>query len=638
VPASVFGVRMKRFSVYIFLIVSFSLAAARAHPLDAGSQAQADAFLAQARTLITAGDLARAGEMAASALDLAPTYSEALYMAARVESGDRPSTRKAIEHVRSALTNTTWNGTDPGEAEQLLTGLLIRTGQLAEARKSAERLAALRPDDPRGAALLAQALERAGNLAAAQRTLADALRRFHGNDELRLSSARLLNQQGRSAEASALIRTGLQLHPESQPLLLASAGLEIDRAKMVASVDLYLSKGGTNPLGPVLGMEAVAVGKRRSYLDQFISMGGLSRQDLVGRAMDAAKGSSDLTARLRDALLAYTGNRDLDADLDGFWEDRWVFDAGKVVRWIHEPAQDGVPQYEAVFADGRPVSLASRDAAGNLTRLTYSRYPFLEKAELHGEGTLVIVPYTMQCVFLRPDFATGPQGMAPRIAAKLTIPGADALRKGSYQHEEFAADGVTPVRRTDLAAGQPVFMEESTAGDGVYDHRVWYTRGQPERGTRSLSHDGIFQVTETWKNGRLAAEVVDTDGDGTPDYRETYGASPVKSWDFNEDGRDDSREYDQPDGSHVRELSTKMDGTFDLKIIARGPRIVSFTRRGAPVPVVPDDPRGVTWIGHPAPAAGKPDLTLADGLQTIEGLQYLVFRLAGIVYVEAVQE
>jgi hypothetical protein len=367
-------------------------------------------------------------------------------------------------------------------------------------------------------------------------------------------------------------------------------------------------------------------------------MGGLSRQDLVGRAMDAAKGSGDLTARLRDALLAYTGNRDLDADSDGFWEDRWVFDAGKVVRWIHEPAQDGVPQYEAVFADGRPLSLAVRDAAGNLTRFFYSRYPFVEKADLPGEGTLFIVPYTLQCVFLRPDFAAGPQGMAPRMAAKPSFPGADVLRKGSYQRVEYAADGVTPVRRTDLAAGQPVFMEESTAGDGVYDHRVWYSRGQPERGARSLSHDGVFQVTETWKNGRLAAEAVDTDGDGTPDYHETYGTQTVKSWDFNEDGRDDSREYDQPDGTHVRELSTKMDGTFDLKIVSRGPRIVSFTRGGAPVPVVTDDPRGVTWIGQPAPAGGAPDLGLPDGLQTIAGRQYLMFRVAGIVYAEAMQE
>jgi Flp pilus assembly protein TadD len=629
---------MKRSSAYIFLIASFALVAARAHPLDAGSQEQADAFLVQARAALSTGDLTRSGAMAASALDLAPSYSEALYMAARVEAEDRPSTRKSIEHLRSAMTSASWNGTDPGLAEQLLTILLIRTGQLTEARKAAEKLAALRPEDPQSSALLAQAFDKAGNLPAAQRTLTEALKRFPANDELRLSSARLLNQQGRSAEASAIVRTGLQLHPESMSLLLASAGLDIDRTRMVSSVDTYLSKGGVDPLGPVLGMEAVPVGTRRKYLDQFISLGGLSRQDLVGRAMDAAKGSGDLTARLRDALLGYSGNRDLDADSDGFWEDRWVFDTGRVVRWIREPAQDGVPQYEAVFADGRPVSLASRDPAGNLTRLTYSRYPFIEKAELPGEGTLLIVPYTMQCVFLRPDFAAGPPGMAPRIAAKLTLPGADALRKGSYQLQEYAADGVTPVRRTDLAAGQRVFMEESSAADGVYDHRVWYTHGQPERGTRSLSHDGIFQVTETWKNGTLASEAVDTDGDGTPDYRETYGASPMKSWDFNEDGKDDSREYDLPDGSHVRELATKMNGTFDLKIVARGPRIVSFTRSGTPVPVVPDDPRGVTWIGQPAPAAGKPDMTLPDGLQTIEGRQYLVFRLAGVVYVEAVQE
>jgi tetratricopeptide (TPR) repeat protein len=634
---------MRRYRTHTLLVVSLSLAAALACPLgaqaaDTGPQAQADAFLSQARTWMAAGDVTRAGSMTSTALDMAPDYSEALYLAARLEASDRPSTRAAIDHVRAALRNASWVQTDPVLAQQLLTDLLVRTGALAEARAAAQKLTAAHPEDAQNFLLLARSLDRAGSFSAEQGILADALRRFPQNDEIRLFAARLLSKQGRSAEAAAVVHTGLQLHPDSLPLVLASAGLEIDRAKKLAEVDLYISKGGADPLGAVLGMEAGPVNTRRMYRDPFSAQDGWSRLELVGRAADAAKGNGGLAASLRDALARYTGNRDQDSDGDGFWEDRWEIANGKVVRWLREPAQDGVAQFAAEFSDGRPVSLSARDRAGNVTRLTYSRYPFLEKAALPGEGTCILVPYTMQCSFLRSDFAAAPEGIPPRIAAKFSVPTADALRRGSYRLEQYAADGVTPIRRIDLSAGQSVFMEESSAGDGIFDHRVWYARGQPDRGVRSLSRDGVFQVTETWKNGTLAAEAVDTDGDGKPDYRETYGAMLVKSWDFNEDGRDDSREIEMADGTHVRELATKMDGVFDLKIVSRGPRIISFTRYGVPVPLVQDAPRGVTWIGRPAPVPGTPDAARADGVQSIGGRQYLVFRLDGVLYAEAVEE
>jgi tetratricopeptide (TPR) repeat protein len=634
---------MKRHRPYALLILFLAVALLapgllEAQAADTGPQAQADAFLGQARTLLDAGDVSGARTMASSALEVAPDYSEALYLEARLEAADRPDTRAAIQHVRASLRNASWIETDPAAAEQLLTDLLIRTGELTEARRMAETLTAARPNEDVDFLLLSRAYDRAGNASAQQRTLLDAMKRFPENDDIRLSYARLLQRSGRSAEASALVHTGLQIHPDSTQLLLASAGLEIDRAKKIAEIEQYLAKGGSDPLGPVMGMEAVPVSQRRKYLDLFFAKGGLSRLELVGRAMDAAKGNAGLSAALRAELARYSGTRDLDADSDGFWEERWEFENGKVVRWFREPAQDGVAQYAAEFSDGRPVSFSSRDAAGRVTVLSYSRYPSLEKASVPGEGTFIIVPYTMQFPFLRPDAASGPEGMAPRAAAKLSMPTVDSLRRGSYRVEQYAPDGVTPVRRTDLSGGLSVFMEESSAGDGVFDHRVWYTRGQPEKGARSLSRDGVFQVTETWKGGRLAGEAVDTDGDGRPDYHETYGASAAKSWDFNEDGRDDSREYEMADGTRVREFATKLNGLFDLKIATRGSRILSLVKGGVAMPVAPDPSRGVTWIGRPAAAAGLPDPARGDGIQIIAGRQYLVFRLAGVLYAEAVEE
>jgi tetratricopeptide (TPR) repeat protein len=635
--------KVKRSRIGIPLTLSLLLAVWSAGPAlgqdnaETASRAQADAFLSEASAALAAGELSRAGSLTESALQLSPSYSEALYLAARLEAEDRPATRAAIEHVRAALRGATWSTTDPAAARQLLISLLTRTGQAGEARREAQRLAASRPEDPRNFLLLARALDKDGSFAAEVRTASDALARFPGADDLRLQAARALARVGRSAEAAALVRTGLKVHPDSLPLLLSSAGLEIDRAQRQSAVDSYLSRGGTDPLAAVLGMESAPVRQRSGYLDTFLSLSGLSRQDLVTRVQDAVKGSRDLSTALTDALSRYTGSRDLDSDEDGAWDDRWTFAAGKVTHWTRDTAQDGAVPYEADFRDGLPVWFAARAASGAVTRFSYSRYPWLDRVDLPEGGTWFIVPYSIQCAFLR-DTVTPADGTAPRIAARFSVPAADALRRGSSRIEEYAADGGTLVRRTDLDHGQKVFMEESLSGDGIMDHRVWFQGGQPQRGSRSLSRDGVFRVSETWKDGKLAAEAIDTDGDGKVDYRETFGSAPVRSWDFNEDGRDDSREYLLPDGSRLRELSTRLNGVFDVRVVTRGARIVSVTRGGKPLAVLADGTRGVTWIGEPAKAPSRPDPGAVNQIQDLSGAPYLVFAMDGILYAEALRE
>ena len=58
-------------------------------------------------------------------------------------------------------------------------------------------------------------------------------------------------------------------------------------------------------------------------------MGLLTRTWWIASQQRCAAGS-DLAAPLQAALPSYTGNRDLDADPDGYWEDRWIFDKGSV--------------------------------------------------------------------------------------------------------------------------------------------------------------------------------------------------------------------------------------------------------------------------------------------------------------------
>ncbi len=135
------------------------------------------------------------------------------------------------------------------------------------------------------------------------------------------------------------------------------------------------------------------------------------------------------------------------------------------------------------------------------------------------------------------------------------------------------------------------------------------------------------------RSSELSRLAVDTDGNGRSDYGETYQPA-ARLWDYNEDGRDDSRETFDGKGGLVREFSTRADGRFDLRILFHGGAIVEVRKSGRLVAATPDAKRGVTWIG-PVPKTAAIDASTHDGYRTFGGREYLVFRHQLVVYVEA---
>jgi tetratricopeptide (TPR) repeat protein len=508
---------VKRLSILFIVLAALIILSPGSLPLfsqtagrDEAARDQADAFLAQADLAMASGSGAQALALLSSALELSPDYSEALYRRARVEREDRGLTLAAIADVRMALKQGTWKSTDPSAAEQLLAEILLRGGKPAEARMLLERLRTVHPEDSQNALLLARSFAKSRDPVREQRVLSDAAVRFPLVDDFRLLSAALLDGQGRRAEARNVIAVGLKVHPDSAPLLLAAARLERDARARIAAVDLYVGKGGTDPLGAVLALEA-STRDRQKYLDLFLAQGGLGYQDLVNRVTVAVRGSKDLGRSLQSALSVFTGPRDLDGDGDGIWEDQWVFDKGIVTDWAREPAQDGVAQFSAQFAQGEPSSFTYAPRSGVTVTLKYSRYPFVESAALTPGGTLFLVPYTVQCVFLQTAVRGELAGAAPRPSGRIQTPTLEQLRKAAYRSEEYARDGVTLVRRSELSRGQKVYVEEDTDGDGRLDHRLWFVDGLPARGERSLTGDGIFPIKETWRAGKLVGEAVGAD-------------------------------------------------------------------------------------------------------------------------------
>ena len=524
---------MKRLSIFFIILAALAFLSAGAVPLFAqmigreeAARNQADAFLAQAALALGSGSFTQARPLVDSALELAPDYSEALYFRARLELADRSSTLPAIADLRAALRQGTWKSTDPVAAEQTLGEALLHAGRPLEARPLLERLVSAHPEDPRNTLLLAQTFAKSGDAAREQNVLSDAAVRFPLVDDFRLLSAALFERQGRSAAARNVIAVGLKVHPDSPPLLLAAARLERAAKARVAAVDLYLGKGGNDPLGPVLALEA-SPKDRQKYLDLFLTLGGLAHQNLVERVGAMVRGSKDISRSLQSALVQYTGTRDLDADEDGYWEDRWTFDKGSVTDWVHEPAQDGVAQYSARFTNGEPVSFTYSTVSNVKVTLSFSQYPFIESASekpmqiapgtvraaqiapstVRAGSTLFIVPYTLQCAFLQPAAVVAP-GLAPRIAARFRTPTLEQLLKAAYRREEYSQDGVTLIRRSELARGQKVYVEEDSDGDGRLDHRVWFLNGMPTRGERSPTGDGVYSIKETWRAGKLVRETI----------------------------------------------------------------------------------------------------------------------------------
>jgi len=623
--------------------------------------AQADAYLVQALRVLEAGSRESARSMIETALALAPDYSEALYMRAIVNAGDRARTRAVRRDLSSAIASARWRRTDPAEAALALGEVLLHTSALAEAQPLIERLSRERTEDHRSLLLLARLREKQGAAALAQRVFADGVLRFPGVEQFPLLLSRSLSKAGKAAAAKTVIATALKELPESLPLLLRAAELEAKPDLRLRAVALYLSKGGTNPLAPLLALEARPKDAAR-YLALVVERGGLASVDIAVRASRAAAGKKDLSASLAGELARYSGFRDFDGDGDGSYEERWELSAGTVTRWVRDRDQDGVPELAADFQQGSPAVLSVELDDHSPLMYRYSRYPVLHSVSEISAGltrTQLLVPYSIAAPFLavgRAGAAATP-GMVPQPLLRPTLPTRERLAEAAWRVEERSVDagnapsapaGNTPsapagnapsapagalVRRFDSVKGATTFMEEDLDRDGRIDHRVWYENGSPVRGARDIAADGVFEATEIYRNGKLWKSAVDTDGSGVADYTEVFAAAPVRLWDYDEDGKDDSRASEGPDGAEIREFSTSLDGVFDLTVIFRAGRIIEVRRSGRPVPVGASPELGLTWIGSPGKGVGL-DAATPDGFHSLGGKRYLVFRHAGVVYAE----
>jgi hypothetical protein len=601
-----------------------------------GDREAAERYLEQARRQAAAGAWEGVAALLDRSLEFFPEYSESCLLYARLALREQEGTRSGLDWLGRSLASGTWTATDPAQASVEQAAVLVRTRRFAEARRVLGALSegsagpglAAR-EDPEAALLWGRTLLALGDPAAAGRHLELALARYPREPRLYLEQARALlalermGKAKREGGALELLARGRRALPDAPALTLEAARLERERARRLALLEEYVRQGGTAPAAAALALRA-GPGEPSVWQERFLSWGGLGE---AGPLQELLSFYRSLPEPLFSALRRYSGPSVLDMDEDGYYEERWQFQDGGLENWVLDRDQDGVAEAEVQFDAGQPRSLA----AGGL-EYRYSAYPYLaEVSARDGRGRRL---YEMQPYRERLALFAGspPFGPGPLRLTSSRWPTEGEVGRMAYAMRETSDAGAE--RRYTLLAGQVARLEESPDQGGRYGRVVEYSRGRPVAGRRDLDRDGIFEVRESYLEGKLVGLAEDRDGDGRPEYREQLGAEGSRRfWDYDDDGLADSREWQQADGSLLREFSSRRDGKFDLYAVFRDDLLVEFRRGGRVLPVTASAAAGLYWLGRPAGNAER-FLSLPDGLHWLDGASWFVFTHAGRRYVE----
>jgi hypothetical protein len=357
------------------------------------------------------------------------------------------------------------------------------------------------------------------------------------------------------------LQRGINEIPAEAELLYQMAAMESNSARQRDRVADYYRAGGTDPGAALLAIEGAGADRER-FLELFFRMGGNGRIDYLNRLAESIP-----PRQLSEQIGAYTGSRISDRNRDGYYEQKWEYGEGILIRWISDQDQNGIAEVIVDFADGVPSRVELRGGEGTASlSYRYSEYPFLEAATFSSETTrreYSLVPFVLR----RPAFESiNPETFALQLREDLRA-GEDFIRRNAYETVEFAADSPRALRRIHLLEGRIVRVDEWPDSAGTFTRTIIYASAQPVEGIRDLDGDGNPEIREQFRNGQLWKIALDQDGDGVNEFEQIIeGDSRQMYWDYNDDGLYDSRKYASSAGALVREFSTGLDGNFDLSV------------------------------------------------------------------------
>ena len=231
-----------------------------------------------------------------------------------------------------------------------------------------------------------------------------------------------------------------------------------------------------------------------------------------------------------------------------------------------------------------------------------------------------------------------------RRDARVAIPTFDSALPMAVSLEEkiveISAQGGLPHERrtvTDLSGGAALMSREYV--DGKLSLEREYDRGIPTEERFAYDETGGFwagrAVYERIKEApyyRKSYLTMDSDGNGLPEYRESYYPILRKEWDFDGNGSYDVAEETKA-GTVSDFFSSRLNGEFDVRVDIKAGRIVAVSRNGKEYQVRKESKADIYWIGRMPFELGAA-APASDGVYDKSGVKYLFYRSEKIGFAE----
>jgi tetratricopeptide (TPR) repeat protein len=530
--------------------------------LAADDNAIVQTYLNKARELHDRGASAEAERLLRESLDLAPDNSETLFLLGSLLCDVQATTFSGLPLMERALLKKTWSVTGPAAAREALAHVYVRTRRYRDAARLLEALAASRVSSPAMEISRAQAAAGLGNFRRADDLFSAAERIYPGASEILLKHIALLWSKGIRTRVYRLAERGMRDFPDDPRFLYYVLGRP---AKPVVKNNLfttYKEKGGGNPrvLMFLLDLDQTTFGQAVEFS---FNHGAASDVFLLESAAAKLRPDKKKFSLLTAAWGTGNGEKTVDADADGFYEEKYVIESGEVMKALFDANQDGLIEREILLKHNQPDQVILRRSVEDETSFRYNGYPRLAQAVWRSRNvtkTYEIVPDSLLFAAVKNIPAPADMSLRVRPAASGDFPDEKSVILRAWALIEDPADTRLPRRKWDLYQGRKLVLHEDEDRNGTFERTVIYNnKGLPLRGQVDHDGDGYAEITERYDNGRLVRLEYDANRDGRPEYDERV-AEDVKEWDLDGDGVIDVRERRLPNGKPYFEYSGILRG------------------------------------------------------------------------------
>jgi hypothetical protein len=608
--------------------------------LAQGLPSVARALLDEARQSAGLGDWSAAYSLLTDAREAEPANSDVLYLRALASMRQGLPLGEALGDLNAALAAGRYSYYSTRDVSTLKAELLLRE------RKWREALAALGPPSPEAGVDPAYRLARAKAFAglrdgaAFAAEISASLDRFPDNPafpRLFIERSGSLPPMAGARAIGAAIAKRLPAYADSDPeLSVLAAPLLPDISAKRDVVLAFRASGKKSPAATLRALEYGIIGEADAAAELLSGSESVSLRDLS--SLLSLSGSPAGRDAVTKAILAWSGRLEVDFDGDGVAESSFGLAQGLVTDWESQSAQDGVMDLSASFAGGIPVRASvSRD--GLKVDIAYSSFPsvsaisFTDRDEKRGyyfgPDAFSFAPLSMKAfagsgrdAIMFPYPAPAPEiGELACASAALSA----SVEKGSTRTVTILDKGV-PLSATSYEGGRAVSV-------------TTYSRGSPSIERVDSDGDGRFETELRFAPDSGSAGPswmrLDSDGDGVFEYREQLAFPFRKEWDYDGDGLVDAAQFQLPDGSVQEDFSSALDGRLDESIVVKSGKILSLSRRGSPVALVPDSNPGLSWIGSKPFDLGR-NLPPGEGIYTAMGKRYRLTRVGSLAFAELI--